>query len=292
MRMKLPFFCVFYTLFIGVFNAQASTPFSNYGLIQNVQNYSSSPYWTPDSPYNLRFPTAVYATGPNVETPDCQQIVSTLIYTECATLNNCATTDLTDIRSTIMLQLSRIPGGNYATSCGGYIDTAFAEYLRRYSVAAPAIGNTAFPTTSQPGSGTPEFQIDNPYEKQPTDWQQEIMDRKSELKELQSANGAGLIDVSRSAFPTTYADLSREERIENATAGYQPFAGKSAYYTMKIEDAEKAAARQKKAQTNHNNYCEQYRSRYQTLKSDLNTLEKCRAAGLRFVDCKLKGTYK
>ncbi len=292
MRINLLIFCVFYALATVANNATASTPFSNYGLIQNVQNYSSNPYWTPDSPYNLRFPTAVYATGPDIETSDCQQIVSTLIYTECASLNNCATTDLSDIRPTIMLQLSRIPNGDYATSCGGYIDTIFNKYVQQYSVAAPTLGGTAFPTATQPQYETPEFKINNPFEKQPTNWQQEMMDRKSELKELQSANGAGPINVSRTSFPTTYADLSRDERIENATTGYQPFAGKSAYRTMVIESAEKATARQKKIQTNHNNYCTAHRPRYETMVADLSALKKCRANNIRFADCKLKGTYK
>ena len=31
-----------------------TTPFSKYGQIQNVQNYSSNPFWDPSSPYNQR----------------------------------------------------------------------------------------------------------------------------------------------------------------------------------------------------------------------------------------------
>ena len=31
-----------------------TTLFSKYGQIQNVQNYSSNPFWDPSSPYNQR----------------------------------------------------------------------------------------------------------------------------------------------------------------------------------------------------------------------------------------------
>ncbi|MBQ8042097.1 MAG: hypothetical protein IJ273_02090, partial [Alphaproteobacteria bacterium] len=93
------------------------------------------------------------------------------------------------------------------------------------------------------------------------------------------------------AFPSTYTDLSFEERIENAAAGYQPYAGKSAYRTMKIESAEDAAIRAQRAQQNRNTYCAQNKQQYQTMAADLATLKNCRTRGTKFADCKLKGTY-
>ena len=79
-------------------------------------------------------PTPVYATGTDIETADCQQVVAQLIASVCSMANNCATHTLSDIRPTLMLQLSRMPGGNYATACAGYIDTAFDTYKNTYNV--------------------------------------------------------------------------------------------------------------------------------------------------------------
>ena len=274
---------------------QADTPFSQYGVIQNVQNYSSNPFWSPDAPYNQRMPTAIYATGPDVETAECQRIVAGLVTTQCAMRNNCIDSQISDIRPAIMLQLSRMTGGNYATSCAGYIDDTFNEYVQRYGNAVP-VGVTAFPhaTVANPTATTPDFEIENPYQPQLPDWQSDILERKLELQELQSMNGTNDAGLERAAFPTTYADLSLQERTENAATGYKPYAGKSAYRTMKIEDAQSAAQRSTMAQQNRSAYCNGKKQHYQTLNTDLTTLKKCRDDGVRFADCKskLKGTYK
>lgn len=285
---SLLFFALFYCA-IGV--SHASTPFSKYGTIQNVQNYSSSPYWTPNSPYNLRMPTAVYATGPSVETSDCQNLVMTLIETECSARNNCLSTQLSDIRPSLMLQLSRIPNGNYATSCSGYIDTLFDAYLTEHSVAIPS-GYTDFPTTITNDS-TPELpQVTPPKTTQPT-WHQEMQERRQELKDLQSANGITPPHITDADFPTTYADISFNERIKNAADGYAPFQGTSAYKPIEIENESDYQTRhltdtQNQRQTQ---YCQHYLTRYQTMKSDLDTLKKCQANNIKFADCTLKGTY-
>lgn len=288
MRIFLLTFCA---LILGL-PAHADTPFSQYGVIQNVQNYSSNPFWSPNAPYNQRMPSAVYATGPDVETADCQQIVASLVTTQCAMRNNCIDSQLSDIRPAIMLQLSRIPDGNYATACAGYIDTAFDNYVKMHGHAAPS-GVVDFPyaTAPNPTADAPDYEIENPYEMELMDWQSDILERKLELQNLQSMNGAGGDGVERAAFPSTYADLSFEERIENAAAGYQPYAGKSAYRTMKIESAEDAAIRAQRAQQNRNAYCAQNKQQYQTMAADLATLKNCRTRGTKFADCKLKGTY-
>lgn len=250
MRIFLLTFCA---LILGL-PAHADTPFSQYGVIQNVQNYSSNPFWSPNAPYNQRMPSAVYATGPDVETADCQQIVASLVTTQCAMRNNCIDSQLSDIRPAIMLQLSRIPDGNYATACAGYIDTAFDNYVKMHGHAAPS-GVVDFPyaTAPNPTADAPDYEIENPYEIELMDWQSDILERKLELQNLQSMNGAGGDGVERAAFPSTYADLSFEERIENAAAGYQPYAGKSAYRTMKIESAEDAAIRAQRLAGKNNN---------------------------------------
>ncbi len=292
MRIKQSTFFALCAFFIGTLHAETISPFSKYGNIQSVHNYSSNPYWTPDSPYNLRFPTAVYATGPDIETAQCQQIVRTLVYTECASLNNCATTELSDIRPTIILQLSRIPNGNYAASCAGYIDTAFEEYIKNYAIAVPTTGQVAFPDATPSNTTKTEQQIKNPFAPKTTDWGQEMQDRKSELQDLQAANGTGDITLARSAFPISSSDLSRDERLENAKTGYAPFKDAKAYNTLKIESAEAAATRAQQRQQRQNSYCVQQRSRYQTMVSDLNALKKCRNNGIKFADCKLQGRYK
>ncbi len=235
--MKLSLFIAWSLLFISCANAQTTTPFSKYGVIQNVQNYSSNPYWSPDGPYNQRMPTPVYAMGPDVGTDDCINMVSYMIATECATRNNCVSTQLSDIRPSIMLQLSKLPNGNYASSCGGYIDTAYESFVKQNAIAAPSAGAVFPTTTGAPSAGTnSEIKIQNPYTPKLQQWQQDILDRKQELKDLQAANGvteARLVKTTE--FPTVYADLSFEQRNENATAGYEPFKDNSAYKPIEIE---------------------------------------------------------
>jgi hypothetical protein len=232
--------------FINCATAQSNTPFSKYGMVQNVQNYSSNPFWNPNGPYNQRMPTAVYATGPDVETADCQNIVSYLVATECNTRNKCISTQLSDIRPSIMLQLSQMPGGGYATACGGYIDSAFEAYVKQNAIAAPSTG-AAFPTVTDMPSATTEstFEIKNPFSPKLQEWQKEILDRKQELKDLQAANGVSEPHVVRTTeFPTTYADLSFSERMENAAAGYEPYKDARAFKEIKVESEKDYLIRQ------------------------------------------------
>lgn len=237
-------FCTQFIIFCGLSHA-ADTPFSKYGVIQNVQNYSSNPFWSPNAPYNQRMPTPVYADGPDVETGDCQRVVSGLIATTCAMQNNCIESQLSDVRPTVMLQLSRIPNGNYATACAGYIDTAFNEYVQKYGNAMPT-GVVAFPHATTPNAAATEsdFRPENPYEIQLMDWQTDVIERKLELQQLQSMNGAGNEHIEPASFPTTYADLSFSERMANSAAGYEPYRDKSAYKPIEIESQEKYLNRQ------------------------------------------------
>ncbi len=183
-------------------------------------------------------PQPVYATGPDVNTDECQRIVTSLVTVQCMNMNNCIDAQISDIRPAIMLQLSRMTGGNYATACGGYLDGAFNDYVAQYANAAPHGAATAFPNAVMPNpnaSGT-AIQIPNPLAPQAPDWATDMMERKQELQELQSLNGAGNSGVYAANFPTTYADLSFSERMENAQAGYEPYKDTKVFHEIKIED--------------------------------------------------------
>ncbi len=234
--------------------SSGSQPFSKYGQIQNVQNYSSNPFWTPNSPYNQRMPQPVYAQGPDLNTDDCQRTVSNLISAECGLRNNCVGVRLMDIRPTIMTQLSRLPGHNYATACGGYIDAVFNEYVSTNAVANGSNPTASFPAVTVPNPNATQsqqkFQIKNPYEpKLPTwngkPWAQEMIERTQELNQLQSQNGVGSEKIVNADFPTTYADLSFTERMANETAGYEPWKDAKAYLAMDIESEQDYLERRK-----------------------------------------------
>ena len=189
-------------------------PISQYGVIQNVQDYSTNPYWNKNSPYNLNFPQPVYVTGPELNTGECQSAVGALISSYCSANNNCSGMQISDIRPVIMLQLSRMPGHNYASNCSGYIDSEFDSYVAANSTAMPS-GFTAFPsgTEANPNYNASEFKLANPYEKkdstwQGEEWQKEKRERAQELKDLQSMNNSGSEKLVKSEFPTTFADLS------------------------------------------------------------------------------------
>ena len=224
--------------------AHAVTPLSQYGQIQNVQNYSSNPFWSPGQQYNKRAtPSPVYATGPDVETADCQTIVSNLVAAQCAAQNNCANMRISDIRPTIMLGLSRLPGHNYASSCAGYIDSAFDSYKAQYT---GTVQPSAFPTATGAAASTTtqnEFTIKNPYDIKKPQWADDIKERAIELQQLQ-AQDAQPTNIRAAAFPTTINDVSFNDRMENLAAGYAPYKDASAYQSIKVETPEAALARQ------------------------------------------------
>lgn len=193
-------------------------------------------------------PQPVYATGPDVTTDECQRIVTSLVTVQCMNMNNCIDTQISDIRPAIMLQLSRMTGGNYATACAGYLDGIFNDYVAKYAIAAPTGTATSFPVATVPNPNTEEnqIQIKNPFQMQMPDWATEIQERKQELQDLQSQTGTNDHHIYSADFPTTYADLSFSERLENAATGYEPFKDMKAYREMKIEDQETYLSRVKK----------------------------------------------
>lgn len=238
-RLFFAVFCGIAVMTAGLSCAHAAAPLSKYGQIQNVQNYSTNPFWSPGAPYNQRMPQPVYATGPDVETADCQTVVANLVATQCAMRNNCVGASLSDIRPAVMMELSRMPGHNYATACAGYVDTAYQTYVSQYATAAPTGFPTAFPDAAMPSPEPAEYEIKNPLSPGmvPT-WLQEMKERTQELEELQSQNGAGGEKIVRADFPKTTSDLSFTDRMQNAAAGYAPYSGTSAYQQIKIESKE------------------------------------------------------
>jgi hypothetical protein len=240
------------------FPSQSSMPLSQYGMIQNVQNYSSNPYWNPDSPYNQRFPTPVYAQGTDLTAADCQAVVAQLVASHCGALDNCAGVRLSDVRAPLMVQLSKMSGYNYVSACGGFIDEAFNSYVSQYG---SAVRNTVFPTAVNPGNNIPgpEFKIENPYAPKMPSWGKDqwfkgIVDRTIELETLQSQNGGGNERLAKAYMPTTIADLSFTERLENTRQGYADAAAaglvNSSYKTIEIESDEKRREREL-AEANH-----------------------------------------
>ena len=174
-------FCGFYA-----FCATAAVSlFSDYGQIQNIQNYSTNPFWTPNSPYNQRMPQPVYVQGADLNAEDCFNVVQSLVSVQCMARDNCKDTSLADIRPTIMVQLSNLPGNNYVSACSGYIDGVFESYVARYGNSVPNRA-VAFPTATTPNpdlNNDNKIKIQNPYKQVTPKWQQEIKERSEYIKD-------------------------------------------------------------------------------------------------------------
>ena len=245
MRMYFKTFFAFYTLLYGTAIAYqpSSAPFSQYGQIQNVQTYSSNPFWNPSGPYNQRMPQAVYVDGPEMNAGDCQRTVSAMVANICANMNNCVGAQLSDVRPTLMLQLSQLPGHNYASSCSGYIDSEFENYVKKYGHAGVSSGVVAFPGATAPSKTDTQIEIKNPFEKPLPQWQQDIIERTQELEELQARNGGNMDTLKKNDFPKTVADLEFEERLNIKTQGYEPYKDMVAYHPIKLESMETYTSR-------------------------------------------------
>lgn len=220
-------------------------PFSKYGQIQNVQNYSSNPFWTPDSPYNQRMPVPVYVQGPDVTTADCQRVVSALIESYCASRNNCMDISLTNINPTITVQLANLPGYNFVTPCAAYIQPTFETYKKNNSNAAPTGQAVAFPEALVPNPDVTNQQTNNVGTASPpqkSNWQTEMRAREQELERLQAQNSAGSNQVIKTDFPATFADLSFEQKQQVLASGYAPYKDKSAYKPINIIDNDTTSA--------------------------------------------------
>ncbi len=292
MRISIRYFIAGISVMLGMGGANAVAPLSQYGQIQNVQNYSSNPFWSPNAPYNQRvMPTPVYATGPDVSTDECQNIVANLVAAQCTAQNKCVGKQLSDIRPTIMLELSRLPGHNFATACAGYIDDAFQTYVNQY---ANTVRPTTFPSATAPAatSENNDFKIKNPYAPKIPDWATDVKERTIELQQLQSQNGTGTEHIAKADFPTTINDIPFADRMENLAAGYAPYKDAKAYNGIKLESKKDAATRQLETARLKQQFCElRYGTTMNVLDADLATLQRCQAAGTPIADCHTQGTY-
>lgn len=232
-------------LMVGELHAD-SKPFSQYGLVQGVQNYSSNPFWSPNAPYNMRMPVPVYVNGPDITPGECQTLVAELVSSTCAAMNNCRGTQISDIRPSVMLALSRMPGNrNYATACMGYIDTAYSEYMK--SNANKLNPNVRVPTYTVANPMTSTESTAQIYSApQKPEWQSEMESRAAELESYRTQT-TDTAAISATKFPTTYADASFKDRIDNEKAGYEPFNDAKAYHTIKLESQDAAIKRRNEA---------------------------------------------
>ena len=220
-------------------------PLSQYGQIQNVQSYSSNPFYSPTSPYNQRFPVPVYVQGTEMNAGECRNVVASVIAMHCTAQNNCAGKRLADIRPGVMQTLSTMPGQNYMAACSGFIDEVFGEYMAQ-SQNMLAANATAFPT-SFPNAGASagnalrkDFEIENPYPYRPTTAKVEYLGRMDELNALQAQN-AESTQLVATQMPGTFQDLSFTERNQILAAGYaqwqcDPATGRNcAYQPIRVE---------------------------------------------------------
>lgn len=186
MKTKSLLYILLAMIFVPV-SGGASSLFSNYGQIQNVQNYSTNPFWTPDSPYNKKLPQPVYVQGADLTTEDCVNVVQSLVSVQCMVRDNCKETSLMDIRPAVMVQLSNLPGANYVSSCAGYIDSIYEEYVAYYGNNAPT-KIVAFPSATTPNPDLNKaYPFPSPQLEVPQ-WQQEMNQRAEELERLQRQN--------------------------------------------------------------------------------------------------------
>ena len=208
--------CFFVAVFF-VTNTHAVTPFSQYGMIQNVQNYANNPFYNPNTA-QITTPKIVYATGPSLKPDDCTRAVQNIVEIVCSNNNNCQNTTLADVRPSIMIQLSTLPGNNYAYSCSGYIDTIYENYKKRTGYPTYMPTTNSFPTAANTTTQKSTYQS-----------------RAAELKALQSVNAVDTT-VNDTDFPTTINDLSRDERIALQEASYADYMDTQAYVSLDLPD--------------------------------------------------------
>jgi hypothetical protein len=250
MNYSRAFLPVFYAIFLAGFvcanplNA-ADFPMSKYGQVQNVQSYSSNPFYNQNSPYNQRMPVPVYAQGTDLNAADCQSIVSTLVQQSCSFRANCQGLRVSDIRPEIMTRLSTIHNHNYVSSCSGYLDSAFNEYMKN---SANLGGNSAFPNTGGTNVNSPkkgnEISMPNPFAVETSKSMQGMLDRKAELANLQ-AQTADDYTLKPTEMPKTIDDLSFAERMEIRREGYEPWKEAKAYVPIKVETDKERLVREK-----------------------------------------------
>jgi hypothetical protein len=219
--------------------AQAA-PFSQYGMIQNVQNYSSNPFYNSKTG-TITTPKIVSDTGPALKASDCDRAVSSIITSVCSQKNNCKGTTLAEIRPSVMVQLSLLPGYNYASSCVGYIDSAYEKYTNPNAITTnidATYKNIANVNAGQYTTGIASA----PTQKNSNipKWQQEYNERAAELKALQSETNNFQSDVIKTDFPKTFNDLSFAEKNAIKQQDYEKHKDAQVYVPLNIQKTEKS----------------------------------------------------
>ena len=274
-----------------------TTPFSQYGQIQNVQNYSSNPFWNPNSPYNQRMPVPIYVNGVDVDTSDCTAIVGALVSSFCSQRNNCIGMDVSDARPTITIQLASLPNHNYVTPCAGYIDSEFEKYKSQNAVAVPKGKSVAFPTATTPNTNANQQNYEfQPQTQQLPDWQNDMIERQNELQNLQAATGTTNSELAQADFPKTADNLTFEQSVQLGAAGYAPYKDVSGYHTINIAmDNQQLQASGTFSQNSAvaQNKCANAKTMMATLNADLKKLTECQESKKKFSECypELKGDY-
>ena len=234
-----PVFTSFAYLVCSPLVAQAA-PFSQYGMIQNVQNYSSNPFYNSKTG-TITTPKIVSDTGPALKASDCDRAVSSIITSVCSQKNNCKGTTLAEIRPSVMVQLSLLPGYNYASSCVGYIDSAYEKYTNPNAITTnidATYKNIANVNTGQYTTGIASA----PTQKNSNipKWQQEYNERAAELKALQSENNPTQPHVTYTNFPKTFNDLSFAEKNAIKQQDYEKYKDAQVYVPLNIQKTEKS----------------------------------------------------
>jgi hypothetical protein len=257
MKKHYLFFAVFGLLFAPFAAHSVNFPLSKYGQIQNVQSYSSNPFYNQNSPYNLRMPVPIYAQGTELNAGECRSVADSLVARECGARNNCSGLSFSDIRPAVIIQMSNLGGHNYVSSCSGYIQPAFDDYVNGANIASGGGFPSAFPMGGGAAQPSSTLEISNPFEREDPQWQKNRDARQAELRALQRQNGSDDVALSATQFPTTYADLSFTERMDNERAGYQPWKDTQAYKPMKIENDAEKRAREKEEFEHRKNMAEE-----------------------------------
>lgn len=221
--------------------AQAA-PFSQYGMIQNVQNYSSNPFYNSKTG-TITTPKIVSDTGPALKASDCDRAVSSIITSVCSQKNNCKGTTLAEIRPSVMVQLSLLPGYNYASSCVGYIDSAYEKYTNPNAITTnidATYKNIANVNAGQYTTGIASA----PTQKNSNipQWQQEYNERAAELKALQSENNPTQPHVTHTNFPKTFNDLSFAEKNAIKQQDYEKYKDAQVYVPLNIQETTKGSS--------------------------------------------------
>jgi len=189
--------------------------------IQNVQDYSSNPFWTPGGPYNQQvIPTPIFVRGPQLGAAECQSAVASAIWTQCQFRNNCAGLRAEDIRHGVIMELSNRRDANYVGACAAFIEPMFEQFRQQ---TAGMVRQTGFPAPtrplnmSQPGPATagawsyhnqlPQHELD-----------QEMRQRQMDTLRQQNEPRPQMFVAQ---MPMTFDDLSFVERMEITREGFQ-----------------------------------------------------------------------